>query len=370
MHIPFWVRKCHYCDFNSGPLSQAARRDYLEALRSEILHSPWRSHPVRTVFLGGGTPSELTVEELEVLVETLQQTFHILPETEWSIECNPGTVTLSFFRRIRELGFNRVSLGVQSFHDSHLEQLGRAHDSRQAREAYGWGRQAGFDNVNLDLIFALPDQTHQEWHQDLDTAISLAPDHLSLYQLTIEAGTEFGRLHEKGQLPLADDDLSAEMYEWTMDRAEASGYRQYEISNFAKPSRQCLHNWIYWRNQPYLGLGVSAASFIGGRRWSNTGKLSEYHRTAMNGRVTPALVERLPPEQAAGEEIMLALRTEEGFWLSQVSNRYRLDLTSHYHESLDFLGLQGLISRQKDHIQLTRRGKLLANEVCVRFLAD
>jgi oxygen-independent coproporphyrinogen-3 oxidase len=369
IHIPFCVRKCHYCDFNSGPLSEKARRLYLEALEEEIRNTSWKGCPARTVFFGGGTPSELTIVELQALVTALTQTFAFQKDAEWSIECNPGTMSQDFFPALRELGFNRVSLGVQSFEDFHLEALGRIHNAEQARAAYCEFRLSGFDNVNLDLIFALPGQTLGEWRADLEEALRLAPEHLSLYNLTIEPGTEFGNRLAGGELEETDEDLAADMYELAMDLTRAAGFEQYEISNYSRPGRKCAHNLIYWRNQPYLGFGVSASSFVGGTRWTHTGSLTEYLRTASSGRVTRASVENLNDREALGEEIMLGLRTEEGISPAALSIRYSYNVASLFSQTFETLSQNGLLWQENDRIRLTRRGKMLANEVCARFLA-
>ena len=220
LHIPFCSRKCYYCDFNSGPLSQSARRDYLEVLKQEITHSPWRGFQAKTVFFGGGTPSELSLAELGALIDALRQTFRVKRHAEWSIECNPGTVSRAYFAALKQMGFNRMSLGVQTFHDHHLQALGRIHNSAQTREAYRYLREAECDNVNLDLIFGLPNQTLQEWESDLSEALSLSPEHLSLYNLTIEPGTEFGNRYARGELREIDEELTGLVKELMPDRYE------------------------------------------------------------------------------------------------------------------------------------------------------
>ncbi len=368
-HIPFCVRKCHYCDFNSGPLSEHARQCYLEALEQEIRNTAWRGCPAGTLFLGGGTPSELTIAELQRLVTALTQTFEFDQDAEWSIECDPGALSRDYFRALRDLGFNRVSLGVQSFIDSHLKSLGRIHDAKEARAAYREFRQAGFDNLNLDLIFALPGQTLGEWRSDLEEALHLRPEHLSLYNLTIEPGTEFGNRLAGGELQETDEDLAADMYELAMDLAGAAGYQQYEISNYSLPGRECAHNLVYWRNQPYLGFGVSASSFFGGTRWTHTASLSEYIRTAPSSRVTRASQEKLNDREALGEEIMLGLRTERGISPATLSSRYPWDVASLFSGAFRTLSRNGLLRREGERVRLTRRGKMLANDVCAQFLA-
>jgi oxygen-independent coproporphyrinogen-3 oxidase len=291
-------------------------------------------------------------------------------KAEWSIECNPGTVTRTFFAALGQMGFNRISLGVQSFHDHHLKALGRIHDSAEAKSAYRWLREAGYDNLNLDLMFGLPQQTLQEWEADVSEALSLSPEHLSLYNLTIEPGTEFGNRHARGELREVDEDLSADMYELAMDRTQAAGYSQYEISSYSRPGRQCAHNLIYWRNEPYLGFGVSAASFIDGLRWTNTGNLREYARTAASGRVSRGSEEALEDREALGEEIMLRLRTSEGISLSSLSTHYHFDVASLFSQTLELLSTHDFITQAGDRVQLTRQGRLMADEVCMRFLAS
>jgi oxygen-independent coproporphyrinogen-3 oxidase len=370
LHIPFCNRKCEYCDFNSGPFDPKARQAYLAALTQEMTHSPWKGHTAKTVSFGGGTPSELTSAELVQLVDTLRQTFVLKQEAEWSIECNPDGVSPAFFVALLEMGFNRVSLGIQSFHDHHLQRLGRVHDSAEARAAYRWLREAGCDNVNLDLIFGLPGQTLQEWKADLHEALALSPEHLSLYNLTLEPGTEFASLQARGELQEIDEDLSADMYELAMELTQAAAYRQYEISHYSQPGRQCAHNLIYWHNEPSLGFGVSAASFMEGVRWTNTGNLLEYARTAASGHVSRASEEKLTGREALGEEIMLRLRTDEGISLSALSTRYRFDVAARLAPSLESLAAHGLVAQEGDRVRLTRRGKLMADEVWRTLTTD
>ncbi len=368
VHIPFCQHKCFYCDFNSGPVSQAARRSYLRALEQEIVNSPWRGTAVKTLFLGGGTPSELTRAELEHLMTTLKEVFIFSDTLEQTIECNPGTLNPALVAAFRGSGLNRISLGIQSFHNHHLQTLGRIHSADQAREAYQLARNAGFDNINLDLIFGLPNQSLEEWKADLYEAIGLSPEHLSLYNLTIEPGTEFGHRQARGEMQEIDEDLSADMYEMAMDITADAGYEQYEISNYCRPDRQCAHNRIYWHNEPYLGFGVSAASFIGGIRSTNTASLAEYGRTAPRGQTRRATEERLEGRAALGEEIMLRIRTREGISLKALSWRYQCDVAALFSDSVNLLLQRQLIEKKEDRIRLTRQGKLLANQVCLQFL--
>jgi oxygen-independent coproporphyrinogen III oxidase len=368
VHIPFCVRKCHYCDFNAGPAAEDVRQQYIAALCGEIRQSALSGSEARTVFFGGGTPSELATEQLAQVVGALRESFAILPDAEWTIECNPGTVSEASLTEMRGLGFNRISLGVQSFHDHHLRALGRIHTAAEAVEAYQAAGRAGFTNRSLDLIFALPEQTLAEWQADVARALALAPDHLSLYNLTIEKGTDFGIRFARGELVVPDEDLSADMYEFAMDELARHGYEQYEISNFARPGRRCAHNAIYWRNEPYLGFGVSAASYRAGRRWTNVASLRRYAERVAAGEPCADSEERLPPDAATAEAIFLRLRTADGVDLAAVGAPHEFDAVERFGTVADRLAGLELLEKDGSHYRLTRRGILLANVVCAEFL--
>jgi putative oxygen-independent coproporphyrinogen III oxidase len=363
VHVPFCVRKCFYCDFNSGPSSAEAREAYVETLCREIRQCPWSGSPAHTVFFGGGTPSELTVRQLARINEALRAAFRLAPEAEWTIECNPGTVTPVSLAEMRRIGFNRISLGVQSFHDHHLKAIGRIHTAAEARQAFGWAGQAGFTSRNLDLIFGLPDQTMDEWLADLEATVALSPEHVSLYGLIIEERTEFGRRHAAGRLPLPDEDTVADMYEATLDRLATDGYVQYEISNFARPGHDCRHNLVYWRNEPYLGFGISATSFIDGERWSNTPSLRDYRERAARGASAGEPGERLEGRAALGEALMLGLRLNAGVDLANLSQHYDCDVGSLFDREIRRFHELGLLEWKEGRLRLTRRGMLLSNNV-------
>lgn len=380
VHIPFCVRKCYYCDFNAGPASNAVRDRYVAALCEEIRQStqePRRpeggglagcGRRAATVFFGGGTPSELNASQLHAIVAAVEKTFPPLPDAEWTLEANPGTVTLESLRAIRELGFNRISLGVQSFHDVHLKALGRVHTAAEAIEAFHWAGEAGFANRNVDLIFGLPRQTLSEWRLDLERAIALGAEHLSLYGLTIEAGTLFGRWHAAGRLPLPDEELTAAMYEHALDALAAAGYEQYEISNWALPGHRCRHNLRYWRNEEYLGFGVSAASYVDGARWTNVADWREYEKRVAAGRPCAEAAERLESVRAAGEAVMLALRMRDGADLEELSARYQTDLCQEFAAPIARLTRYGLLEQHEGRLRLTRAGLLLADRVLCEFV--
>jgi oxygen-independent coproporphyrinogen-3 oxidase len=382
VHIPFCVRKCHYCDFATGPAPEAIREQYVDALVEEIRQSPWRGQAARTVFFGGGTPSELSTPQLRRITDALRDIFRFSPSSpstlnpqpstpgEWTIECNPGTVSVESMAEMRGMGFNRISLGVQSFDDAHLKALGRIHTAAEAVEAVARAREAGFQRLNLDLIFCLPGQTLAEWQSDVERALALEPEHLSLYNLTIEPETEFGRRHRAGSLSLPDEDLSADMYEWVIDRVAAEGLEQYEVSNFAGRGEECRHNQVYWRNEPYLGFGLSAASYVDGLRWAHTRSMQRYLTTARR-ECGPERhsEERLEPGPACGEAIMLGLRTRDGVDLAAVCARFGLDAERQYGHVVRQFQEDGLLAADDNRLTLTRRGVMLANAVCAEFLA-
>jgi oxygen-independent coproporphyrinogen-3 oxidase len=323
---------------------------------------------VRTVFFGGGTPSELEPELMERVVAALREAFVMEPDAEWTLEANPGTVDRDRLAAFHALGFNRISIGVQSFHDHHLTMLGRIHDQAAAVATYHQAAEAGFRSRNLDLIFALPNQTLSEWQSDLDRLITLRPEHVSLYGLTIEPETEFGRRHARALLTALDDDLAADMYEAALDTLEAAGYGQYEISNFALPGHRCRHNQVYWRSEPYLGFGVSAASFMDGARWQNERNWSRYRESVMAGSPASGPTERLTGREALGEALMLGLRLREGVNLAEVARHYQLDPRVVYARELDRFQSCGLLEEEEGVLRLTRRGLLLSNVVFAEII--
>jgi len=368
VHIPICAHKCYYCDFHSRPVPASERMRYLQALCSEIRLCPHKGSPAQTLFLGGGTPSELTGDEIERIVSTLDATFEFSEDSEWTIECNPGTVSPASCDRLAELGFDRVSLGAQTFNDDILKRLGRIHNAAQAERSFEWFRAAGFENLSIDLMFGIPGQSFADWRASLVRALDLGPEHLSLYSLSIEPGTPFGHLRDCGAMQEPPDELVADMYELAMDLTRDRGYHQYEISNYCLPGLECRHNLAYWNNSPYLGFGVSAASYVDGRRWSNTCDWEDYFEGAANGRVPRVNEEHLDWKYALGEEVMLQIRTARGVSVAKLSRKYRCDFEGLFRPSIDFLRSQDLIVKEGELLRLTRRGKLLANEVCLEFL--
>ncbi|MCJ7510205.1 MAG: radical SAM family heme chaperone HemW [Dehalococcoidia bacterium] len=389
LHIPFCQSKCSYCDFNSYAGLESLIAPYVSALIAEmgLWQQPSQHMSVATVFVGGGTPSLLPLSEVERIVTALRQRFRLAADAEVSCEANPGTIDRPYLQGLRSLGVNRLSLGVQSFHDDELATLGRIHTAAEAREAYHTARQAGFDNVNLDLIYGLPCQTMTAWQHTVREAIALQPDHLSLYALSLDEGTPLADAVAQGRLPPPDADLAADMYLWAEDALAAAGYQHYEISNWTLPGRQCRHNLAYWLNEPYLGLGAGAHSCLGGFRFANVkdprryiplveesaksdGRLAEGLAPFLAGLGHIASAEQMTPARAMAETVVLGLRLVEGLPLEGFRRRFGQELMSVYGPQGEELEGLGLLERVDGCLRLTPRGRLLGNEAFLRFLPD
>jgi oxygen-independent coproporphyrinogen-3 oxidase len=362
IHIPFCRRKCRYCSFTSFAGREAEIPAYVSALKKEIDKCAG-GESVGSIYFGGGTPSLLTAGQAGEILATVRFCFSVSPAAEISIEANPGTIDEACLKAVRMLGVNRLSLGVQSLNDDELKLLGRIHSAAQAQEAFCLARQSGFDNVNLDLIYGLPGQSLEDWRNTLEKALALAPEHLSLYALSLEPGTPLWQAIEDKSLPAIDPDLAADQYELAEDLLEASGYHHYEISNWARPGRECRHNLAYWLNRPYLGFGVAAHSSRDGRRYANTASLDDYLAALSHGALPEkALDEAISPGLRLAETVILGLRLDSGIPAADISDRHRQTVG----EMTDL----GLMEYSDGNIRLTRRGRLLSNEVFWRFLPE
>ena len=279
IHIPFCVRKCKYCDFLSfDSLKEDVKGRYVNALFSEIKMQGKRfqGYEADTIFIGGGTPTVVQAEYIAEIVECVKENFHLAEAAEITIEANPGTLTPEMLEIYRKSGVNRLSIGVQSLDDKVLSALGRIHTAEEFRNTYFAARHAGFNNINIDLMFAVPLQTEEIWEKTLKEAIRLKPEHISFYSLQLEEGTEFYRMYKEGRLTLADDDTDRRMYHTAVKMLKEAGYHHYEISNAAKPGFESRHNMKYWQFDEYIGLGLGASSFTGGKRFANTSIMDEY----------------------------------------------------------------------------------------------
>lgn len=383
LHIPFCSAKCGYCDFNSYEQLDHLVPDYTPALVNEIeLWAPAAQRSqVTSVFFGGGTPSLTSLDDLEAITTAVRERFNVAPEAEWTLEANPTELTAEHLAGMRALGINRLSMGVQSMHQDELELLDRQHSPEHVIAAVHVARAAGFDNLNLDLIFGLIGHSEARWRDTVEQVLALEPEHLSCYALTVEPETALYYRVQKGLLPEPDPDLAAAQYEWTRERLASAGYEHYEISNWAKPGRRCEHNLIYWRAEPYLGMGAGAHSFFVGQRFANVDAPNRYV-DAINASVEQRAAEgRGTMQQIAGGETLdeatnradtaiLGLRLLEGIDEAAFEARYGVTLEQEFGPALQRHLALGLIERTAGRMRLTDRGLLLSNEVFIDLLPD
>jgi len=371
IHIPFCRSRCAYCDFNTYAGLDDLMPDYVAAVGREIeaAGERWGRLPVPTIYFGGGTPSLLPLDLLAGLLDVSRLTFHVSDEAEISLEANPGTMTPAYLRGLREPGVNRLSLGVQSANDRELRLLGRIHTWAQAVESVEAARAAGFDDLSLDFIFGLPTQTLSRWRETLEAALTLDPEHLSLYCLSVEEGTALAKRIASGKLPPPDDDLAAEMYELAEEMLAEAGFFHYEISNWARPaSRVCRHNLVYWHNEPWLGVGAGAHSWLDGRRWGNLLHPRDYIAACETGDQPVQEMEVIDRRTEMGETMMLGLRLAEGVRADVFAARFGAKLVDAFGKELAELAGLGLLAWDGRVARLTARGRLLGNRVFARFV--
>lgn len=369
VHIPFCAKRCAYCDFNTYAWRGAIVRDTLEAIRFSIESIEEPNIVVPTIFFGGGTPSFPDPELVVRILDAIRTRFRVLSDAEISIEVNPGTVDRARYSLLKQAGFNRLSMGVQAFDDGLLKALGRIHTADEALRSYETARGAGFENINIDLMFALPNQTLRQWQKTLRVAISLQPEHISCYALTVEPGTPFFKMHQQGRLNLPDEETDLRMYQYTIRALTRAGYEHYEISNFAKPGYRCRHNMVYWRNEEYLGFGPGAVSYRRGVRWK---AISNPHRYVQAVRSSASLVEeeeRLDADASLGETLMLMLRLRDGVDVRAVEQRYGVNLIQRYARQIDKLRRLRLLEVTHDYWRITAKGLPVADSICAEFLA-
>jgi oxygen-independent coproporphyrinogen-3 oxidase len=366
LHVPFCLRKCGYCSF----YSEAGRQDSSRWLAAVIkqLRQFFSPRPLTSIFFGGGTPTMLPPEVLRDLLAECRQHFFCAEEAEISLEANPATVDLSALQTLRQAGFNRLSLGVQSLHDTELRRLGRPHTAAEATQTAKLAQQAGFANLNIDLMCGLPDQTLQSWSETLTQALTLRPQHLSIYELTVEEGTPFARQQKEGKLLLPDEDAALRMLEAARQMTEEAGFHRYEISNYALPGCECRHNINYWRNNEYIGIGPGAVSCLNGMRKSAVADVAEFCSRIEKGQEVWEHEECLEPEAAFRETVIMGLRMTEGLALDELRRRFSIDAAAYYGETLARLTKQGLLELADGRLRLTAQGLLLANPVMAELV--
>jgi len=370
IHFPFCIKKCNYCDFASFPFNEHEKSLYIRALQSEISlfmdYFPDSKIRVETMYFGGGTPSLLNSRETEEILSHLSKYFDFSGISEFTIEVNPETVIKNKFIEFRRMGINRVSVGAQSFNDNTLKLLGRVHNAAKIHKSFEILRDVGFSNINIDLMFSLPNETFSEFMYSLKEAVSLAPEHISLYSLVLERGTPLFQASKKMNLP--NEDESRGQYLNGIRFLAENYYSQYEISNFAKTGFECKHNLSYWESRPYLGFGVSAGSYLARRRWKNVSSLESYFSHLNKKELPISFREFLKEKMQKGEFLIMALRLTEGFDVSLYYNRFGVLPDEAFKEEINFLTKKRFLSADKTSIKLTQKGLLVANQVLEYFI--
>ena len=369
VHIPFCRAKCSYCAFVSQVCDPSVQHSYVAALCREITAAGGDfSVPADTVFFGGGTPTLLPAADLARILQALRETFSLTENAEISLEANPGTVDVASLKLLRQAGFNRLSLGVQSFDDQVLRGIGRIHRAAEAAQAVGMSRSAGFENISMDLMFGLPRQSLDSWRETLTRAVSLEPDHISAYGLKLEEQTPLALLVASGQAALPAEREEEAMYDWLNEFLPQQGFSRYEISNYARPGRECRHNLKYWRYQPYRGFGVAAHSFNGIARFANTEELSRYIARIEAGESAEEFRETLDEPDRMAEYVFLALRTTAGLSAMDFEVQFRRSFTDYFAVAIAELKKSGMLTNEKEQWRLTEKGLKLSNQAFVKFL--
>lgn len=370
VHIPFCIKKCKYCDFISYRQNNSMIDSYVTALTKELsMHkNTLRDYKIKTVFIGGGTPSILDINKLDIIINQIHKNFDINSRAEVTIECNPGTLTKEKLKFYKNIGINRLSIGLQSFNNEILKFIGRIHSKEDFIDNYNKARNAGFENINIDLIYGLPNQDMKDWEGTLKEVIKLKPEHVSAYSLKIEEGTVLYRLLDEKKLNLPSDEEDRDMYHFAIDLLNENRIRQYEISNFSKNGYECMHNLIYWNNEEYLGVGVSAHSYLNQKRFSNTNDINEYINFINRGELPIQMEEYKNKEDEITETIFLTLRLNKGLDLMKFHDRFQVSILDIYGDKIRKLIDLGLLTIKGNHIRLTSYGMDVSNQVFVEFL--
>ncbi len=373
IHIPFCVQKCLYCDFISGPATNNTKRNYVNSLLKEVeLCNLAQEYVVDTVFIGGGTPSVISGDLIKGILCKLKERFKFTTDCECTIEVNPGTVDPEKLRIYREAGINRLSIGLQSCNDNELKILGRIHNYKAFEETFAAARQAGFDNINVDLMSSIPEQTEESFIRSLQKIIKLEPEHISVYSLIVEEGTPFYEM----DLNLPDEDTERQIYYKTGQILKEHGYDQYEISNYAKPGKECRHNIRYWKCNEYIGFGVAAASYFNGVRWKNTEDINDYMNYMQGvGNIEDMKCdsfysekEILTQEEQCAEFMFMGLRMNQGVSAEEFCNRFGFVPEEKYGEIITKHIKNDLLVKEENCIRLTDKGRDVCNFVMADFL--
>jgi oxygen-independent coproporphyrinogen-3 oxidase len=375
IHIPYCTRKCAYCDFASEPQADQSLSDYVTALLADMARRRQviaGEVTATTLYIGGGTPSLLAPADVDRIITLARQLYNLTNDAEVTLEANPGTVDMERLDAYRAAGVNRLSLGIQSLDDRYLKLLGRIHSSDEARQAVAAARAAGFTNLSIDFIHSLPGESLEHWHETLAEAVSLKPEHISAYGLTLEEGTPLSDEVASGRLELPSEETQRGMFEATIDLLAAAGYRQYELSNFSLPDRESRHNRNYWRRGSYLGFGAGAHSFLTtapfGARWSAPSPPALYLNAIADGRLPEEEKYVLSRTEAMAETLFLGLRQTKGVCLADFERTFGQSLVEVYGENLPRLTDTGLLLVQEGYLRLARQAQVISNQILCRFI--
>lgn len=367
VHIPFCTQICYYCDFSKVFIKNQPVDEYLQALIREF--ESYDIKKLRTLYIGGGTPTSITAEQLEYLLTNLTKHLDLSVLEEFTIEANPGDLTEDKIEVLKHSAVNRVSLGVQTFNDKHLKQIGRSHNEAQIYSTISNLKEAGFHNISIDLIYALPGQTMEDVKENVAKAIALDIPHLSLYSLILEHHTVFMNKMRRGKLQLPKEDLEAEMFEYIISELEANGFEHYEISNFTKPGFESRHNLMYWDNAEYFGVGAGASGYLNGVRYRNRGPIQHYLKAVAQGNARLS-EEKLTKDEMMEEELFLGLRKKTGVSIARFEEKFGLSFEERYGQIVRELCQQGLLVLDDKLVRMTKKGLFLGDTVAERFILE
>ncbi len=370
IHIPFCRSKCYYCDFNSFACRDELVPAYFNALQKEIniYAKKLKDYTVKTIFIGGGTPSAVDAQYIFGFLDLMKEKLNVDKAAEISIETNPGTLTYEKLKVYRDMGVNRLSIGLQAWQDNILRMLGRIHTAKEFEDNFRLAREAGFKNINVDLIFGIPGQSYKDWCETMKSVTVLEPEHMSCYSLKIEEGTVFGNRLEKGELVPIDDIIDREMYNFCKSYLAQRGYKHYEISNFAKPGYRCLHNLVYWNAEEYIGIGAGAHSFLEGIRYNNVYDIESYIASILGGDIPSENSEVINTKESMTEFMILGLRLIDGIKIEDFKFRFGEEIYNVYGNEIDKLNNRGLIVVKNGYIRLSDIGLDYANQVFMEFV--
>ena len=371
IHIPFCVEKCFYCDFNSYKIqNKNEKKEYIKNLKKEInlYKEEFKDKYFDTIFLGGGTPSILESEELEGIFNEIYKNFSILKDAEITIECNPGTLTKKKLQTMKKCGVNRLSIGLQTTQNKNLKYIGRIHTYEIFEKNYKEALEVGFENINIDLMYSLPNQSFDEYKESLDKVIKLSPTHISSYSLILEENTKLHKMYENKEFELNSDELDIKIYDYTIDKLKENGYNHYEISNYSKNNYECKHNIIYWKCENYLGLGAGASGYINNIRYKNVDSINDYNSLLKNNQKPIEEINKLTSKDKIEEAIIMNLRMTEGIDILEFNKKYDINFKEKYNKILEKLKYENLIIEKNNRVFFTRRGRQISNTVLIEFL--